>query len=84
MRRVSSMDILMEKACHAETNLALRGRYVDPSFALAQAKAIFKAGQAQLPLANATFLLVWFLGKKALQQSCLHPVQISCPGAALH
>jgi len=83
MRRVSSVDILMEEAFHAETILALWDRYVDPFFALSQAKAIFKAGRAQLPPANATFRLVWFLGKKTLQQSCLHPVQFSCPGAAL-
>jgi len=64
MRRVSSVDILMEEAFHAETILALWDRYVAPFFALSQAKAIFKAGRAQLPPANATFRLVWFLGKK--------------------
>ena len=54
----------MEEAFHAETILALRGRYVDRFFALSQAKAIFKAGQARPPPANATFRLAWFLGKK--------------------
>ena len=53
----------MEEAFHAETILALRGRYVDRFFALSQAKAIFKAGQARPPPANATFRLAWFLGK---------------------
>ena len=64
MRRGSSVDILMEEAFHAETILALRGCYVDPFFALSQVKAIFKAGRAQLPPANATFRLMGFLGKK--------------------
>jgi len=53
----------MEEAFHAKTILALQGRYVDPFFALPQAKAIFKAGRAQRPPANNTFRLVWFLGK---------------------
>jgi len=63
MRRVSSVDILMEEALHTKTILAFRGHYVDPFFALSQAKAIFKAGRTQSPPANATFRLVWFLGK---------------------
>ena len=62
MRRVASVDCLIENAFNNETILALWGCRRDPRFALDQAKAIFNASRAPLPPANATFRLVWFLG----------------------
>jgi len=47
-----------------ETVLAIRGRYVDPTFALSQAKNISKSSRAQFPPTNANFRLTWFLGRK--------------------
>ena len=62
MRRVASVDCLIENAFYNETILALWG--LDPRFALEQARAIFDASRAPLPPANAAFRLVWFLGKR--------------------
>ena len=52
-------------------------------FALSQAKAIYKTSRAQPSPYNATFRRNVVSRKETLQQSCLHPVQFSCPGAAL-
>jgi len=54
----------IEEVLYDETILTIRGLYVDPSFTLSQAKGIFKTSRARLPPANATFRLMWFLGRK--------------------
>jgi len=58
------VDCLIENAFYNETILALWGRRMDPRFAPEKARAIFYVGRAPLPPANATFRLVWFLGKR--------------------
>jgi len=65
MHRSSVLD--MEEVLHDETILALRrhgqGRQLDPVSALPQAEDIFNDSGALLPPDNATFRLIWFLGR---------------------
>jgi len=65
MHRSSVLD--MEEVLRDETILALRhhgqGRQLDPVSALPQAEDIFNDSGALLPPDNATFRLIWFLGR---------------------
>ena len=64
MRRVASVDCLIENAFYKETILALGGRRMDPRFAPEQARAIFDASRAPLPPATlkSTSVSVCFRG----------------------
>jgi len=56
--------MLTEEIFQGETILALQGRYLDPISALRQTEDIFDYSGALLPLDNASFRLVWFIGRE--------------------